>query len=108
MAYEMDNPNELDEWVTMLRDFYPDHFSLACRAFRNQLPYGLPDWLVDSTVASFFNMFATEEAYSMFKDMKEESVKDPFKLGTVEEINFRTHKSKPWISGYPKYNKYLN
>ena len=107
MAYDMENPNEMEEWIEMLRDFFPDHFSLACRAFRNQLPYGLPDWLIDSTVASFFQMFATEEAYNIFKDAKIESEKDPFKLGTVEEMNFRTGESRPWISGYP-YRKNLN
>ena len=52
-------------------------------------------------------MFATEEAYNIFKDAKIESEKDPFKLGTVEEMNFRTGESRPWISGYP-YRKNLN
>jgi len=108
MPYEMDNPNELEEWISMIQDFYPDHFSLACRAFRNQLPSGLPDWLVESTVASFFNMLATEEAYKMFRDMREESTHDPFKLGTVEEINFKTHESRGWTSGYPSYLKSPN
>jgi len=108
VAYQMDDFNDMGEWTEMLKDFFPNHYSLACRAFRNQLPSGLPDWLVESTVASFFNMFATEEALKIFKDVKKVAENDPFNMGTVEEINFRTGESKAWHSGYPNYRKFLN
>lgn len=104
----MENPNDINEWTEMIRDFFPNHYSLACRAFRNQLPSGSPDWLVESTVASFFHMFATEEAINIFREKEEVVKSDPFKLGTVEEMNFRTGESRAWSSGYPNYRSFLN
>ena len=90
MVYDMDNPESLEEWEILLKPFYPSDFGTACMAFRNQLPYGLPDWLIESTVASFFSMFANEEAMMLFKQLSKEAKNDPFKLGTVEEFNVRT------------------
>jgi len=90
VAYEMENTESLDEWVDMLKPFYPNQFNLACQAFKGQLPYGLPEWLIESTVASFFNMLANEEAMNIYTRMVKEAKEDPFELGTVEEYNVKT------------------
>lgn len=104
MAYEMENTESLDEWVDILKPFYPNQFNLACQAFRGQLPYGLPDWLVESTVASFFSMYANEEAMNVYTRMAKEAEEDPFEMGTVEEYNAKTKKlSKAGLLTFPQY-----
>ena len=104
VAYEMDDPDSLDEWVEMLKPFYPNEFNLACKAFQGQLPHGLPEWLVESTVASFFNMLASDEAMKIYTRMIKEAKEDPFELGTVEEYNARTNKmSKAGLLAFHQY-----
>ena len=86
--------DSMEEWDEMLRDFFPNDFNMAQMAVRNRLPYGVPDWLIESTTASFFNMFAYDYEKEIIKTDKENAKDDPFKLWTIEETNFKTGEHK--------------
>ena len=86
--------DSMEEWDEMLKPFLPNDYNMAVMAVRNRLPYGVPDWLIESTTASFFNMFAYDYAKKLLKEDREEAKNDPFKLWTVEETNFKTGKHR--------------
>jgi len=101
---ERDNdPNSLEAWEEDLKPFFPNEFNLACMTVRNKLPYGIPDWLIESTTASFFSMIAYDEASGIRAKMAREAREDPFKLHTVEETNFRTKNFRPVIQPLDLY-----
>ena len=86
--------DSMEEWDEMLKPFFPNDYNMAVMAVRNRLPYGVPDWLIESTTASFFNMFAYDYAKEMLSSDREEAKNDPFKLWTIEETNFKTGKHR--------------
>ena len=111
MPYYEDDGKDADadsvaEWEAMIKPFFPNDFNMAVMAVRNKLPYGIPDWLVESTTASFFSMIAYEQANKLRKHMMVEAKNDPFGLWTVEEVNFKTKKVKPTI--FELYDTYNN
>ncbi len=82
--------DSMEDWDEMLKPFFPNDYNMAVMTVRNKLPYGVPDWLIESTTASFFNMFAYDYAKEIIKADKEKAKNDPFKLWTIEETNFIT------------------
>ena len=96
--YEEDiHGDTLEAWEEMIKPFFPNDFTMAVMAVRNKLPYGIPDWLIESTTASFFSMIAYEQSTNLRKQMVVEARKDPFGLWTVEEVNFKTKHCRPSI-----------
>ena len=94
--YEEDRDGDtLEAWEEMIKPFFPHDFNMAVMAVRNKLPYGIPDWLIESTTASFFSMIAYEQANRLRKQLMVEAKNDPFGLWTVEEVNFKTRRVKP-------------
>jgi len=85
--YELTNPDSIEAWAEMIKPFFPNSFGLACTAFQNQLPYGIPTWIIESTVASFFSQFAMTETSTLWEHLQEEAKKDPFRLDTIDEYN---------------------
>ena len=87
MGYELTNPDSIEAWAEMIKPFFPNSFGMACTAFQDQLPYGIPKWIIESTVASFFSQFALADSNTLWEQLQKEARSDPFKLDTIDEYN---------------------